>query len=78
MELNFILHDASKELPTESGKVLVFSTNEEGEVVYITSMAYSKKHKKFNCHDWNNKAEAKKFSVDATFWADIPKELILR
>ena len=75
MKLNLTLHDAKKELPKESGDVVVVKLTDDGRVLYISSMSYSHKYKKFNCFDEASKEHAKKHSIDVHYWSEMPERI---
>jgi len=63
------LHDASVELPEESGDYLVFASGN-----WATRTCFSAKWGKFNTHDLASKPD---HAFDVYYWAHFPQELKL-
>lgn len=60
--------NAKKELPEESGDVLVYYG------CGVASIYFSKKHQIFNAHDWYSPEEARNSEIkEITHWAYINK-----
>lgn len=60
-------HDASVELPTESGDYLTYMESKA-----IMDMPYSPKYKAFNIHDWFDEDLAEKYKIMPLYWAEKP------
>jgi hypothetical protein len=58
-------HDASVELPTESGEY--FACTASG---MVTHLGYSQKYKAFNVQDWYNEDEIEEYIIKVRYWAD--------
>lgn len=63
-EMNW--YDVSVEPPRED---LYFGMTPDG---IFTTLAYSPKHKKFNCRDWMDKERCEKYSIPVSAWAFLP------
>ena len=72
MKTTLVLHDPKKELPHNSGFVIVFCVNADGEVWHIAHVEYSAEHKLFNACDGQTKEDAKQTAIDCRFWAYPP------
>ncbi|MGN0378931.1 MAG: hypothetical protein ACI4EU_05030 [Butyrivibrio sp.] len=72
MKIELELHDARKELPTESKEYLM-GVNGGG---YICNIPYSAKHKLFNAHDDNDYDYALSMAIYPDWWAEIPEEML--
>ena len=56
-------------LPEESCVVLAYH-----DYGVMQVLDYSKKHRLFNCHDWNNKHEAEEVVIrSVTYWQQLPE-----
>ena len=69
MNMVLKLHDGKVELPEKSCNVLMFNVNDDGSIRMAMNVCYSDKHKKFNCKDYEDKAEAKQTWMDVDYWA---------
>lgn len=72
MKIELELHDARKELPTESKRYLVIMRSGG----FISDMPYSAKHKLFNVYDGLSEKLAIATAIDVDCWAEIPKEML--
>ena len=72
MEKTLTIHDAKKELPTESGNVVVFKCDENGIPYFVSVVHFSHEHRLFNAFDCEMKKEAKRTAIKIDFWAYPP------
>lgn len=72
MKIELELHDARKELPTESKRYLVIMRSGD----FISDMPYSAKHKLFNVYDDVSNKGAISTAIYVDWWAEIPEEML--
>ena len=67
MTTTIVWHDATKELPENTGTYLVIT-----RANFVMTIDYSAKHKLFNCQDWDTEQGALETTFPPKYWAILP------